>query len=140
MTYIHDRKGWPKLTWDSQALAELLASVRHQQGRLLGRMESLGFELRDEANLEVLTSDVVKSSAIEGEKLNPEEVRSSIAKRLGLDVAGLPQAKRDVEGIVEMMLDPLVARGVERLFGQHRKNIGIEVRDCGASGWPPMPS
>ena len=79
--------------------------MRHKQGRLLGKMEALGFELRAEASLTVLTSDVVKSSAIEGETLNPEEVRSSIARRLGLDVAGLPKAGRDVEGIVEMMLD-----------------------------------
>jgi Fic family protein len=82
-----------------------LAAVRHKQGRLLGKMEALGFDLRAEASLAVLTSDVVKSSAIEGEKLDPEQVRSSIARRLGLDVAGLPKAGRDVEGVVEMMLD-----------------------------------
>ena len=104
-TYIHERTGWPEFTWDGDSLAGPLAAVRHKQGRLLGRMEALGFDLRSEASLAVLTSDVVKSSAIEGEKLNPDEVRSSIARRLGLDVAGLPKAGRDVEGVVEMMLD-----------------------------------
>lgn len=123
MSYIHEVQGWPKLTWDGDSLAIPLAAVRHKQGRLLGKMEALGFDLRTEASLEVLTSDVVKSSAIEGEALNPDEVRSSIARRLGLDVAGLPRAGRDVEGIVEMMLDatgkfsePLTN---ERLFGWH---------------------
>jgi len=104
-TYIHAKAGWPKFTWDTEKLAAQLAAVRHKQGRLLGKMESLGFDLQAEANLAVLTSDVVKSSAIEGEKLEPGEVRSSIARRLGLDIAGLPKASRDVEGVVEMMLD-----------------------------------
>ena len=103
--YIHERADWPQFVWDDRTLAAALAAVRHKQGRLLGRMETLGFDLRAEANLAVLTSDVVKSSAIEGELLNPEEVRSSIARQLGLDVAGLPRASRDVEGVVEMMLD-----------------------------------
>ena len=110
-------------TWDGDAIAAPLVAVRHKQGRLLGKMEALGFDLRAEASLTVLTSDVVKSSAIEGETLNPDEVRSSIARRLGLDVAGLPKAGRDVEGVVEMMLDatrnfesPLTK---ERLFDWH---------------------
>lgn len=103
--YIHQRTGWPKLAWDGGALAELLGAVRHKQGRLLGKMQTLGFNLQTEASLSVLTHEVVKSSAIEGEVLNPDEVRSSIARRLGLDVAGLPKAGRDVEGVVEMMLD-----------------------------------
>jgi Fic family protein len=101
----------------------LLADVRYRQGRLLGRMEGLGFRLRSEAKLSTLTADVVKSSAIEGEKLDAEEVRSSIARRLGLEYAGAAAASRDVEGIVEMMLDatqnyaqPLTS---ERLFGWH---------------------
>lgn len=105
MSFIHEKDGWPEFTWTGEALADPLAAVRHKQGRLLGRLEDLGFDLRTEASLAVLTSDVVKSSAIEGERLNPDEVRSSIARRLGLDVAGLPKAGRDVEGVVEMMLD-----------------------------------
>lgn len=123
MAYIHEKTGWPEFAWDGEALAGPLAAVRHKQGRLLGKMEALGFDLRTEASLAVLTSDVVKSSAIEGEKLNPDEVRSSIARRLGLDVAGLPKAGRDVEGVVEMMLDgtrnfekPLTKK---RLFDWH---------------------
>lgn len=96
---------WPKFTWDAKTLSAQLAAVRHKQGRLLGKMETLGFELKSEASLNVLTRDVVKSSAIEGELLNPGEVRSSIARRLGLDTAGMPKAGRDVEGVVEMMLD-----------------------------------
>ncbi len=105
MPYIHQNPSWPDFTWDSDLLAELLAAVRHRQGRLLGKMEGLGFDLRQEANLVMLTSDVVKSSAIEGETLDPEEVRSSIASRLGIEIGGLKKARRDVEGIVEMMLD-----------------------------------
>tara|TARA_B100001248_G_scaffold262563_1_gene259440 strand:- start:2783 stop:3892 length:1110 start_codon:yes stop_codon:yes gene_type:complete len=103
--WIHEQEDWPNFVWDTEVLASKLTEMRHRQGRLLGRMEGLGFDLRQEASLDVLTSDVVKSSAIEGEYLNPEEVRSSIARRLGIDVAGLVPASRDVEGIVEMMLD-----------------------------------
>lgn len=121
--WIHEHKNWPEFTWDTEALASKLADVRHRQGWLLGRMEGLGFELRREAGLSTLTIDVVKSSAIEGEKLNPEEVRSSIARRLGIDIAGAVIASRDVEGIVEIMLDatrqcsdPLTK---ERLFDWH---------------------
>jgi len=121
--WIHKHLNWPNFTWDAGALATKLADVRHSQGRLLGRMESLGFELKREANLSTLTNDVVKSSAIEGENLNSEEVRSSIARRLGIDIAGLIPTSRDVEGIVEMMLDatqrfskPLTK---DRLYGWH---------------------
>ena len=123
--WIHEHKDWPRFTWDVEMLAFKLADVRHRQGRLLGRMEGLGFELKREATLRTLTSDVVKSSAIEGENLDPKEVRSSIARRLGIDVAGPgpAPASRDVEGVVEMTLDaaqrfaePLTK---ERLFGWH---------------------
>ena len=121
--WIHEHQSWPDFTWDARKLASKLAEVRHRQGRLLGRMEGLGFELRLEASLGMLTSDVVKSSAIEGENLNPQEVRSSIARRLGIDAAVLAPASRGVEGIVEVMLDatrqyskPLTR---ERLFDWH---------------------
>jgi len=121
--YIHERKDWPRLHWDRERLAEPLAAVRHVQGRLIGHMEALGFNLRQEAVLETLTSDVVKTSEIEGEKLDANQVRSSIARRLGMDVGGLKAVDRNVEGIVEMMLDasrryeePLTA---ERLFAWH---------------------
>src|ERR1700675_4704196 len=121
--YIHQLPEWPHFQWDREALAEPLAQVRHRQGRLLGRMDSLGFSLQKEAELVTLPLDVLKSSEIEGEKLNADQVRSSVARRLGMDIAGSVPADRNVEGIVEMMLDatqnyarPLDA---ERLFGWH---------------------
>ncbi len=103
--WVHQHQNWPNFTWDVETLTSKLADIRYRQGRLLGRMERLGFELKREASLITLTNDVVKSSAIEGESLNAEEVRSSIARRLGIDIAGLISANRGVEGIVEMMLD-----------------------------------
>jgi Fic family protein len=103
--YIHELKKWPEFHWSQDRIADKLASVRHQQGRLIGRMEALGFKLRSEAVLKTLTEDVIKSSEIEGEVLDEEQVRSSIARRLGMDAGGLVPADRDVEGVVEMMLD-----------------------------------
>lgn len=121
--YIHERNDWPKFKWDQAKLADLLAEVRHRQGRLLGRMEGLGFRLRGEATLTTLTQDVMKTSEIEGEKLDPEQVRSSLARRLGMDVGGAVRIGRNVEGIVEVMLDatrnhddPLTKK---RLFNWH---------------------
>ncbi|MEO6710890.1 MAG: Fic family protein [Planctomycetota bacterium] len=105
MTSIHERPGWPQFTWEREELAPALVAVRHKQGRLLGRMEALGFGLRTEARVAAMTTEVVTSSAIEGEALDPEEVRSSIARKLGLEVAGVRKANRSVEGIVAMMLD-----------------------------------
>ena len=123
MDYIHRKPDWPTFRWSDQRLAGALAAVRHRQGRLIGRMESLGFALRAEAVLQTLTEDVLKSSEIEGELLDKEQVRSSIARRLGMDIAGLVPADRNVEGVVEMMLDatqnfaePLTS---ERLFDWH---------------------
>lgn len=123
MTYIHQLPGWPEFTWDSEALLGALVAVRHKQGRHLGKMEAVGFDFRTEASLTSLTDEVVNTSAIEGQNLNPDEVRSSIARKLGLDIAGLPKPGREVDGIVEMMLDatrdydaPLTA---ERLFDWH---------------------
>jgi Fic family protein len=122
-TYIHELRDWPKFRWDSGALAGQLAAVRHRQGRLIGRMEALGFPLRSEAVLETLTQDVLKSSEIEGEILDREQVRSSIARRLGLDIGGLTPAERRVEGLVDMMLDATRnydrTLTAERLFGWH---------------------
>jgi len=121
--YIHELRDWPRFHWSTDKLAEPLASVRHRQGRLIGHMEALGFNLQQEAVLETLTADVLKSSEIEGEKLDAEQVRSSIARRLGMDIGALRPADRHVEGAVEMMLDatrhykqPLTA---ERLFAWH---------------------
>ncbi len=92
--YIHQLQDWPGFRWNQEALAAPLAEIRHRQGRLLGRMEGLGFTLQKEAELETLTLDVVKSSEIEGERLDPEQVRSSIARRLGLDAGGTEPADR----------------------------------------------
>lgn len=123
MRYIHERPEWPTFHWDLTRLAEPLAALRHKQGLLLGWMNALGFALRAEAGLETLTQDVVQSSAIEGESLDVAQVRSSLARRLGIDIGGLTPVSRNVEGVVEMMLDatqhyaePLTA---ERLFGWH---------------------
>ena len=103
--YIHQLPQWPQFYWNQEALAAPLAALRHKQGRLLGHMEALGFSMQKEAELETLTLDVLKSSEIEGEKLNAGQVRSSVARRLGMDIAGAVPADRDVEGVVEMMLD-----------------------------------
>lgn len=122
-TYIHELSDWPSFRWDLDRLTDRLAAVRHRQGRLIGRMEALGFALRTEARLENLTQEIVKSNEIEGEILDREQVRSSIARRLGMDIGGLAVTDRHVEGVVEVMLDatenysdPLTE---ERLFGWH---------------------
>jgi Fic family protein len=122
-THIHELLAWPRFRWSEGDIAKELRDVPHHQGRLVGRMQALGFSLQKEAVLSTLTEDVLKSSEIEGEILDRDQVRSSIARRLGMDVGGLPPADRHVEGVVEMMLDatqkfdePLTA---ERLFGWH---------------------
>ena len=121
--YIYQHEDWPGFQWDKDTISQELAAVRHRQGRFLGRMESLGFGFRSEAVLQTLTEDVIKSSEIEGENLDREQVRSSIARRLGMDIGALAPVDRDVEGVVEMMLDatrhyadPLTE---ERLFAWH---------------------
>lgn len=121
--YIHERPEWPDFRWDFDRISHRLVEVRHRQGRLIGRMEGLGFQLRTEAVLDTLTEDVLKSSEIEGERLDRGQVRSSIARRLGIDIGGLVPADRNVEGVVEMILDatqhydqPLTA---QRLYDWH---------------------
>lgn len=140
--YIYNLPNWPRFHWDRERLTEQLSVVRHEQGRLLGRMEALGFKLRQEAVLKTLTEDVLKSSEIEGEQLDTEQVRSSIARRLGMDIGGLKSVDRNVEGIVEMMLDatghyerPLTA---ERLFGWHASVFPTSrsgMRRIGVGAW-----
>lgn len=121
--YIHEKKDWPNFKWNQSKLIELLAEVRYRQGRLLGAMHALGFELREEALLTTLTQDVIKTSEIEGETLDKLQVRSSIAKRLGINISVVPQVDRHVEGIVEMMLDATghynTPLSQDRLFGWH---------------------
>jgi Fic family protein len=119
--YIHQQPGWPNFIWNQAALTPSLVGVRHRQGHLLGHMKGLGFRFRSEAALESLASEVIKSSAIEGTKFDPASVRSSLARRLGIQSTDTALSNRDVEGAVEMMLDatqkyaePLT---VERLLG-----------------------
>ena len=121
--YIHELPDWPEFRWNHERLGGLLASVRHRQGRLLGRMEALGFPLKAEATLQTLTLDVLKSSEIEGELLDRAQVGSSIARRLGMDIGALAPADRHVDGVVEMMLDATQnhaqSLNAHRLFGWH---------------------
>ena len=121
--FIHQNDNWPNVTWKAESIVNLLSEARNLQGRLMGKMEALGFDLRNEALLDTLTLDVIKSSEIEGEVLNPDQVRSSIARRLGMEIAGSVDSDRNVDGVVEMMLDatqncfkPLTA---DRLFYWH---------------------
>lgn len=122
--YVHELRDWPGFTWDSKTLAPLLSEVRLRQGLLVGKMRGYGLTSRWTATLNVLTEETIKSSAIEGVVLDPENVRSSLARRLKLDVGGLKTHKdRYVDGVVEMMLDatqkfstPLTK---ERLFSWH---------------------
>ena len=121
--YIYQQDNWPHFFWDNEELLFLLGKVRNIQGCLVGKMETLGFELRNEAVLETLTLDVLKSTEIEGEILNPEQVRSSLARRLGMDISGLVHSERNVDGVVDMMLDATQnfkkELTTERLFNWH---------------------
>jgi Fic family protein len=121
--YIYQKKNWTDFTWNDKEIIFMFGEVRHMQGKIIGQMNALGFSAKEEATLTALTLDVVKSSEIEGEMLNYDQVRSSIARRLRINTAGLVASNRYVEGIVEMMLDatqrytsPLTE---ERLFGWH---------------------
>ncbi|HZJ81008.1 MAG TPA: Fic family protein [Dysgonamonadaceae bacterium] len=121
--FIHQKENWPNFTWNTNEIVKSLSEVRNLQGRVMGRMESLGFELRNEATLETLTLDVLKTTEIEGELLNHGQVRSSIARKLGIEIVGSVESDRSVDGIVEMMLDatqncfkPLTS---DRLFDWH---------------------
>src|SRR5882724_475431 len=123
MAGIYNNKDGPRFTWDAGRLVSHLSAARYEQGLLLGKMRGLGYRLKEEATLAALTEETVKSSAIEGEELNPESVRSSLARRMGLEAGGTQSTDRNVEGIVEMMLDatenyrsPLTE---ERIFGWH---------------------
>ncbi len=121
--YIYENKNWPDFTWQETAINQIFGEVRNLQGKIIGQMNMLGFATKAEATLATLTLDITKSSEIEGEKLDYEQVRSSIARRLGINIAGIVPINRNVEGIVEMMLDatqnfqkPLTNN---RLFGWH---------------------
>jgi len=121
--YIYQSESWPHFTWNEREIQVVLGKVRHLQGKLLGQMSVLGFSEKEETILSTLTLDVLKSSEIEGEQLNYEQVRSSIARRLGIEYAGMVYSDRNVEGVVEMMLDATQnynqSLDEERLFGWH---------------------
>lgn len=123
MRYIHQLDSWPAFTWDHEQIAFTIGTVRNRQGRLIGRMEALGFSLRSEAILQTLTLDVLKSSEIEGEILEHSQVRSSISRRLGMDIGGLVPSDHHVDGVVEMMLDATQnfdkVLTQDRMFGWH---------------------
>src|SRR6202050_4401950 len=126
--FIHERKDWPRFHWNRARLAQPLAAVRHQQGRLIGHMEALGFNLRQEAVLQTLTEDVLKSSEIEGEKLDPAQVRSSIARRLGMDIGALKPADRNVRTApMEVVSGPI---GKEKVLFQapQAKRLDADMR------------
>lgn len=121
--YIYQNESWPDFHWDSERLLTVLAKVRNLQGILIGKMNGLGFDLINQASLEIITQDVLKSSEIEGEILNPAQVRSSIAVRLGVELPGIVPSDRNVEGVVDMMLnatqDFQKVLSEDRLFGWH---------------------
>ena len=121
--YIYQHNNWTDFTWDNSILSLLTGNIRYLEGKLMGKMESLGFALQQEAFLKTLTLDVLKSTEIEGEFLNPEQVRSSLARRLGMDIVGLVASDRTVDGVVEMMLDATQNNqenlSEERLFNWH---------------------
>lgn len=121
--YIHQLKNWPNFNWNNHKLMQVLSEVKNLQGRLIDKVELLGFDLKDEANLETLIQDVIQSSEIEGEILDPEQVRSSIAIRLGLEDFGVDKKDQQVDGVVEMMLNATQNNDKnlsdERLFGWH---------------------
>jgi len=123
MKYIHQHKEWPNFTWDNNQILRLLGEVRNMQGRLIGQMETFGFDLRNQAVLDTITLDVIKSTEIEGEIMSTEQVRSSIARRLGIEIPGAVDSDRNVEGMVDMMMDAtqncIQPLSYERLFNWH---------------------
>ena len=144
--YIHELPDWPKFHWDRDVLAAPLTAASRKQGRLIGQMEVLGFTIREEAVLRTLTEDVLKTSEIEGEKLDAGQVRSSIARRLGMDIGGLKAADRDVEGVVEMMLDatrplrPAADRRAAVLVARRVVSHGVERHEQHHRGCVPRRS
>ena len=131
--YLYNYPNWPIFEWNSERLLPLLSYVRNRQGKLIGKMGALGFDLRNEANLEILTQETIKSTEIEGEFLDREQVRSSIARRLGLEISGLVYSERNVDGIVDLILDATrnydKELNKERLFSWH-----ISLFPTGQSG------
>ena len=121
--YIHQKEDWPNFKWSNETIMTLLGEVRNLQGKVVGKMENLGFELKSEAVLATLTLDVIKSTEIEGEILNPDQVRSSVARRLGMEIEGSVYSERNVDGVVDMLIDATQnfksELTADRLFGWH---------------------
>ena len=103
--YIHQKENWPNFEWNSNSFIELISEVRNLQGKIVGKMEALGFNLRNEAVLETLTLDVIKSTEIEGEILDIAQVRSSLARRLGIEIENSVYSERNIDGVVDMLID-----------------------------------
>lgn len=122
--YLYNYQNWPIFEWNSEKLLPLLSYVRNRQGKLIGKMGALGFELRNEANLEILTQEIIKSTEIEGEILDREQVRSSIARRLGLDISGLVYSERNVDGIVDLMID--ATKNFDKELNKERLFLGMQ--------------
>jgi len=134
MQCIHDKPDWPNFRWQAATLETQLARVRYHQGRLIGEMESLGFALRAEAVMDTLTEDSMKTSEIEGEMLDRQQVRSSIARRLGMNIGALTASDRHTDGVVDMLVDatgnftePLTE---VRLFGWHSALFASRYIHC----------
>ena len=135
---IHMQNDGPSFRWNDAAIGTQLAATRHAQGLLLGRMESLGFQLRQEADLTVLTTETVQSSAIEGEKLDARQVRSSLARRLGIEEAGATPATRAVEGVVDMMLDKRVHLVINTPSGKNPREDEFKIRTAAVHNRIPI--
>ena len=140
--YIHQKKNWPQFTWDHQQVAILVAAFRHRQGRLIGRMEHLGFRLQSEAVLENMTLEIIKSNEIEGELLDSDQVRSSIARRLGMKVAGLVPSDKYIDGVTEIIIDATKNYqkivNEKRLFVWHKALFPIKrnaLKKINAGAW-----
>lgn len=141
--YLYQNPLWPNFKWDKNGISDLLIPIRHEQGRLIGRMESIGIKEQQESILQTMTQDVVKTSEIEGEILDPSSARSSIARHLGIEYAALKKSDRNVEGIVEVLLDatnnynqPLTK---ERLFRWHSSLFSNSFAKITVGGWRKGP-
>ncbi|MBQ5697256.1 MAG: Fic family protein [Muribaculaceae bacterium] len=135
--YIWQQSEWPKFRWDNDRLIHLLSDVRHHQGKVQGLMSGLGFDSQSYASLDVMTEDVLRSSEIEGELLNADRVRSSIARHLGLPTEGLPEPDHYTEGVVQVMLDA-VGNKDNPLTHERLHNWHAALFPTGRSGMYPI--
>jgi|GEM_PF-2220979 len=138
-TYIWQARDWPNWRFDLASLAHPMADVSRAQGLLIGRLADVGLTLRDQASLSALTEDVIKTSEIEGEKLSALSVRSSIARRMGIDIGALAPVDRQIDGVVEMVLDATANCHAtvtpDRLFGWHAALFPRVIGDSSKLMW-----